>query len=428
MQQGISQRAVARGTASQIDDVGPPRHQLDRKPVAVAIAPDPAGSRVADRNPPARGRIPGEVLAGRLGYRLRRALIRLRNRRIDYHRLVHIRDVDRHAGVCRLIPVARPDGQLEAGGTGLVVLAPARVEQLAAGRVDLEQPPRRVAALDAVGHRTAVRVRRRDRAQRYPVRAAVRVLRQIEGVARLPKCRCFRCIRDVDRHRRIARLIPVAGPDGQLVRRRTGLVVLAPARVEQLAAGRVDLEQPRRVAALDAVGHRTAVRVRRRDRAQRYPVRAAVRVLRQLEGVELGAEGRRLLLNLLLAVRRILGNRVLPLDRRRGVRDLHLIGPLPGIGSRRDVVGAALGRRERHPAVVALAPVVVQRAGNPVAIGIVDTVQQGISQSAVVRGTASQIDDVGPPRHQLDRKPVAVAIAPDPAGSRVADRNPPARG
>ena len=36
-----------------------------------------------------------------------------------------------------------------------------------------------------VGHRTPVRIRRRDRAQRYPVRAAVRVLRQIEAVARL---------------------------------------------------------------------------------------------------------------------------------------------------------------------------------------------------------------------------------------------------
>ena len=91
-------------------------------------------------------------------------------------------------------------------------------------------------------------------------------------------------------------------------------------------------------------------------------------------------------------------------------------------------MGTALGRRERHPAVVALAPVVVQRAGNPVAIGIVDTVQQGISQRAVARGTASQIDDVGPPRHQLDRKPVAVAIAPDPARGRVTDRDPPARG
>ena len=149
----------------QIDDVGPPRHQLDRKPVAVARTPDPARRRVADRNPPARGRSPGEVLTGRLRYRLRRALIGLRNRRIDYHRLVHVRDVDRHAGVGRLIPVARPHGQLEAGGTGLVVLAPAHIEQLAAGRVELE-PPRLVAALDAVAHRTAVRVRRRHRAQR----------------------------------------------------------------------------------------------------------------------------------------------------------------------------------------------------------------------------------------------------------------------
>ena len=180
----IAQRAVVSGTASQIDDVGAPRHQLDGEPVLLARRADGARGRVAHRHPPARRRVRRKVLAVRLGDRLRHALIRLHDRPIVLHRLVHVGHVDGHAGVGRLIPVARPHDQLEAGGTGLVVLAPARVEQLAAGRVDLE-PPRLVAALDAVAHRTAVRIRRRNRAQRYPVRAAVGVLRQIESVALL---------------------------------------------------------------------------------------------------------------------------------------------------------------------------------------------------------------------------------------------------
>ena len=105
---------------------------------------------------------------------------------------------------------------------------------------------------------------------------------------------------------------------------------------------------------------------------------AAIGVLLKLEEVGLPVEGRGRMYNLWRY------------RRRRGVRHLDLVGALAGIGPRRDVVGPALGCREGQPAVVALAPVVVRRTRNEIAVGIVDAAQIGIAQRAVTRGAASQ--------------------------------------
>ena len=202
---------------------------------------------------------------------------------------------------------------------------------------------------------------------------------------------------------------PVARPDRQLTARRAGLVILPRARVVQRARRGIDLEQPRRVAARDAVAHRRAFRVRRRNRAQRDTRRAPVRVLRQGERIALLPEDRRLRHH--DTGRRHVGHR-------------HLVGALAGrVGAGRDVVGAALRCGERHPAVDAVASVVVRRAPNEVARGIVNAAQIGIAERAVARRAALQVDPVGLARLQLHREPVAVPRSPDRAGRRAVDRD-----
>ena len=449
---GIAQRAVVHGAASQIDDVGPARLQLHRKPVAVAVAPDVARGRVADRHPPARGGARREVLAGRLGYRLRRTLIRLRNRWIDLHRLIHVGDVDCHGGVGRLIPVARPDSQLEAGGTGLVVLAPARVEQLAAGRVDLEQPCR-VAALDAVGQRVAVRVRRRDRAQRYPVRAAVRVLREVETVELRAECRwpllnlllrrCPLCLQP----RHFGR-VRVAHPVAEHIRIRTRLLRLHPyvirPRQQRLAHPLV-----RRAGTLAAVQHvalcvlqhqvrigvlapkpkRHRARLAQREPVPRHRIGAAVERAqreprrRQLRDVPeiLGRRPRRLRLLRCHRFRRRLDRwRVLHRPRRH-VRHPQRVAPgLVAVPRRSHVVRPARRWRERHPAVAAAAEVVVVAARLVAPLAVVDGSQESVAERPAAARAASEVELVGPPGLQLHREPVLVMGRLNGPGGRAA--------
>ena len=180
----IVQCAVARRAAPEIDDVGPPRNQLHRKPIPVAPSADIARRRVADRNPANRRCIRGKVLAVRLGHRLRSALLALRDQRLDLLRLLHVGDVDGDGDVAVQAAVTRPHRQFVAGRPRLVVLARALVRQGARLGVDGEQATG-VARLDAVAHRRIFGVRGRYRAQRYTDRPAVRVLRQVERIAPL---------------------------------------------------------------------------------------------------------------------------------------------------------------------------------------------------------------------------------------------------
>ena len=103
--------------------------------------------------------------------------------------------------------------------------------------------------------------------------------------------------------------------------------------------------------------------------------------MRRGEGVTPLTECRRVLDNLLLLLR----------GRRRVVGHLGLVGALTRIGPRRSVVGAALGRREGQPAVVALAAVVVRRTRNEIAAEIADAAQRGIAQRTFIRGAAAKI-------------------------------------
>ena len=196
--------------------------------------------------------------------------------------LLHIRDTDDNPRIGEEVAVARPHRQLERTRARLEVLARAHIEQLAAGGVDLEQA-RGVAALEAVAERRAVRVRRRDSAERHPVRTAIAVLRQVEGVALLAERRNLLHVGDADDNTRIGEEVAVACSHRELERTGAGLEVLPRARVEQLAAGGIDLEQSRGIATLEAVAERRALGVRRRDRADRHPIGAAVGVLRQRE-------------------------------------------------------------------------------------------------------------------------------------------------
>ena len=104
------------------------------------------------------------------------------------------------------------------------------------------------------------------------------------GVALLAERRNLLHVGDADDNTRIGEEVAVACSHRELERTGAGLEVLARARVEQLAAGGIDLEQSRGIAALEAVAERRALGVRRRDRADRHPIGAAVGVLRQREG------------------------------------------------------------------------------------------------------------------------------------------------
>ena len=119
VQIGVSQRTVFRWTASQINNVSPARHQLDREPVPVARDSDLARRRVADRHPARRGDVFREIAARVI--RLRHARQRLRNRVLDNGLLLDIGDVDgdRHIGMQPAI--ARPHREFVAGPVGLVV-------------------------------------------------------------------------------------------------------------------------------------------------------------------------------------------------------------------------------------------------------------------------------------------------------------------
>ena len=208
-------------------------------------------------------------------------------------RLVHVGDVDGDGGVGTLAPVARAHGESELSRAGFEVFARALVEELAAGGVDVERV-RLVAAGEAVGQRRALGVGRRDGAERDPVGAPVGVLREVEGVARLGEGGRLVHVGDVDGDGGVGTLAPVARAHRQGEARGAGLEVLARALVEELAAGGVDLERARLVAAHQAVGEGRALGVGRRERAERHPVRAAVRVLREVEGVARLGEGGRL--------------------------------------------------------------------------------------------------------------------------------------
>ena len=94
------------------------------------------------------------------------------------------------------------------------------------------------------------------------------------------------------------------------------------------------------------------------------------------------------------------------------------------MGAGRHVVDAGLGRREKHPAVATRAAVVVRRAGEENAVGIVDPVQIRVTQGAAPGMPALQVDPVGPARLQRHREPVAVVEDFDFAPDRPSDRNP----
>ena len=195
--------------------------------------------------------------------------------------------------------------------------------------------------------------------------------------------------------------VVVARPHRQRVARGPRLVVLARARVRQRACRGVDLEQPRLVAAHDAVRRRQALGVRRRHRAQRYPGLAPVGVLLQREGVARLAEGR-------------LGH----------VRHREPVGPLlvaPSPGGH--VVGAAPLGGEGLTRVPALAPVVVRRAADQVAVRVVDAPKVGVRQGAGFCRRAFEVEPVGPARLQHDRKPVPVPAVVDLSRRPAAHRD-----
>ena len=448
--------------------------------------------------------------------------------------LRHVGDADVHAHVGVQSAVAHPHRQLVAGRARLVVLPGTDVEQLPGRRLHLE-PARFVPRLDAVAQRVAVRVRRRHHTERYPVRAAVRVLRQLEGVSRERERRHLRHVGDADVHAHVGVQSAVAHPHRQLVAGRARLVVLPGTDVEQLPGRRLHLEPARFVPRLDAVAQRVAVRVRRRHHTERYPVRAAVRVLHERERVSLRGERRRPLHRLLLRLRclplglqplhlggvgcgnsvakyvaviarfhglhtrvvrsgeqrlrdrfvaraglgaavqhvapgvlqiqlgigvqlakaqsyllrlrqretvvvdpvrvavefvprkaradecrdvaeiagartRIVRVRSWRRSRRGDVGHLELVGaPADGKGARRDMVGAAPCRRERHLAVPTHAAVVVGRVRDAVSLSVVYAPQIGVAQRPVTRRASLQIDPVDVTGQQLDREPVSVA-------------------
>ena len=143
----IVQCAVARRAAPEIDDVGPPRNQLHRKPIPVARSADIARRRAADGNPTGSGDVRCEVLAGRLGYRLRSALLALRDQRLNLLRLLEVGDVDGDGDVAVQAAVARPHRQFVAGRARLVVLARALVRQGARPESMANRPPESPASM-----------------------------------------------------------------------------------------------------------------------------------------------------------------------------------------------------------------------------------------------------------------------------------------
>ena len=88
---------------------------------------------------------------------------------------------------------------------------------------------------------------------------------------------------------------------------------------------------------------------------------------------------------------------------------------------RLDVVRPRLRRRERHPAVVALAAVVVEDVPDGRPIPIVEPAQDRVDQRPVARRAALEVDGVGPPRHQLHGEPVAVVTGLDLTDGARAD-------
>ena len=111
------------------------------------------------------------------------------------------------------------------------------------------------------------------------------------------------------------------------------------------------------------------------------------------------------------------------LRRRRGrrvVRHRELVGPLAA-GERpgRDVVGAALARGERHPAVVGPAPVVVRGAGEQVAVRIYEDTDIFVDKTDLLRAAQGQRRAADPGCWWS----IASIIGPVSDGSRLAPVN-----
>ena len=88
------------------------------------------------------------------------------------------------------------------------------------------------------------------------------------------------------------------------------------------------------------------------------------------------------------------------------------------------VVRPALRCRERHPAVPAAVEVVVVAVRLVLSRAVVDGPEKGVRQRPAPARAARQVELVGPPRFEFDREPVLIAVCPDGAGGRAADRDP----
>ena len=228
---------------------------------------------------------------------------------------------DRHVDhrIRELLVVSHPHRQPEGTRVALEGLARADVEHLPAHPVHREEV-RCGAGLDAVTQRVTVRVRCRHPAQRHPIHASVPTLRQREGVARLSKRRGLRRVGDRYGDRGMRAALTIARPDHQLEGPRAALEILALANVGQLPCSSADFEQSRLVAPVQVVAHDVAVRIRRRNRPQRHPIRAPVRILQEREVVARVIERRRVLrdqpLNFLrICPRRLVGEGIRILSR-----------------------------------------------------------------------------------------------------------------
>ena len=341
----IAKRAVVRFAASQIDGVGPTRHQFHCKPIRVSRG-SVARGRGADRNPASSCCVTGEIFANGLGYRfLYNGLLWLRDQRLLFHLLLHICDVDGDGHIAVQATVAGPNRQLVVGRAGLVVLARALVRQRARRSVDLEQT-RGVATLDAVGQRRGLGIRRRYRAQRHPCRAAVRVLRQVERVARLRKRRrrvraSLLLLLQTSHLASIGRTHPIAQLEvvvARLLRLHADVVrpgkqrlvdrlvrrAVRGAAVEHVAFGILQEQVGIRILPTKPEAH--LLRFRQSEPEVVDPVAGAIeRSVREARTVEVGD------------VTEVRGP--VPCIVGGGVRNLQLVGPLAGVSTGRDVMG-----------------------------------------------------------------------------------------
>ena len=92
------------------------------------------------------------------------------------------------------------------------------------------------------------------------------------------------------------------------------------------------------------------------------------------------------------------------------------------------VVGPALRGRERHPAVPAVAEIIVVAGRLVASRAVVDRPEVGVGEGAAPARAAREVELVGPFRCEVHREAVVVARGADGAGGRAADRHPTGRG